>query len=183
MIINLPDLNAVFFCPQKVASTSIKQAILRSFDVPVKDGKKWERDHSISISEIEDEDVFGFVRNPFDRLVSCYHNQCISENRYDLGKRCNFHDFVIYVVGQNQDEADKHFKPLSKTIPNHVTFIGRFESLQSDWSFIRSRLPMLSPLKHENKTKNRKHWSKYYDSSTLTLVYEYYKSDFERFNY
>jgi len=57
MIIRLPDLNAVFVCPQKVASTSIKRAILRSFNIPVRDGKKWEKANSIVITDIGDEDI------------------------------------------------------------------------------------------------------------------------------
>jgi len=183
MMIRLPDLNAVFVCPQKVASTSIKRAVLRSFDIPIKDGKKWEKANSIALSDIGDEDIFSFVRNPFDRIVSCYHNQCLSENRYGLGKKCHFVDFVTYIIRQDKHTADKHFKPLNITVPQHVTFIGRFECLQRDWSTIRAQLPMLAPLTHENKTGNRKHWSSYYDSRTMRSVYDYYKGDFERFGY
>ena len=183
MMIKLPNTNAVFVCPQKVASTSIKRAILQSFDIPLSKGRAWEKDHAIRAEDITDEDVYAFVRNPFDRLVSCYHNQCLSENRYKLGKNCKFSDFVSYVSGQDRISADKHFKPLSLTIPSDITFVGRFESLQRDWDYIRWRLPILTRIKHENKTKVRKHWSAYYDTKGLKTVYEYYREDFERFRY
>ena len=139
---------------------------------------------------------FAFVRNPWDRLVSTFHflNKKGIGNRDDiiLYKRYiekyfgNFHDFVKY---ENQNfEKILHARPQHEFICNKrgriiVNFVGRFEHLEKDFSYI-GRWIGVQPqqLPHINKS-DHKHYQEYYDDETKEIVAKLYKKDIEYFRY
>lgn len=172
-------MNTAFILPNKCAKTSIETAIRDGINVPYDEWKGWVQRH-----QVEDERgriTVAAVRNPFDRLVSCYIDQCLQKNSFPVGD-CTFERFVEYVLGVEHEEADKHFKPLYMTVPERVCFLLRFETLKPDWDAVRKTFPNLPPLGHENKNP-RPHWSRYYTNDTLNKVYSYYRKDFARYGY
>lgn len=157
-----------------------------------------------SLKDYEDYFKFTFVRNPFDRLVSCYENKLHSDkesvgvtikeliyDRYLMGylhKDLGFANFAKKVCRIPDKYADRHF--VSQTfqmlredgslIPDYV---GKFENFSEDFEYVREKFD-LQPLPHYNKTKKeRKNWMDYYDLETARLVYERYKKDIEMFGY
>src|SRR5258706_6010501 len=123
--------------------------------------------------------IFTIVRNPFDRLVSAFLfnakpdislklsqlKKCFSDflklflnrkNFYDNHNLCQY-EFLI----SNDDLIDKRIK------------IYRFENLNTDFP----NLP------HVYQSNSVYKYHQYYDNETIEITVNYYKKDFEFFNY
>lgn len=175
----IEGIRAGFILPQKVASTSIKSCLRESLNISFSDWKGFDKDQQRDILPADGLVIVGAIRNPFDRVVSCYHDQAI-KGRY--GKIATFTDFVKFICDTPQDKADKHFAPYKGM--EHADIVIRFERLSEDWVVVRKLLPVLKDLgKVENKTIGRMHWSSYYDDRLLGMVYNYYSKDFGMWGY
>ena len=99
---------------------------------------------------------FTFIRNPWDRLLSCYKNKIdlghipIKKRRYyvnTLGvsnkKQISFKNFVRLMLKDEFLFADRHWSPLHSLIKiDSVDFIGRFEN------FVRQELRSFRPCRY-----------------------------------
>ncbi len=141
-----------------------------------------------------------FVRNPYDRLLSCYFNKIKDEsssqgflkNIPGISKEASFDQFVRAVVAQSDFQMDSHWKPQTSQILFNLlpyAFIGKFEDFDGDYQrffeaigFSGSNIPALQ---HLNKSANSKIVSltDFYDSELQAIVYERYKPDFINFGY
>jgi len=210
------ERRVVYISIPKVACTSIKLAI-EGTDMQTKNTsgegvmsvhrKLASRCEYSLNSRIKDYTIFAFVRNPFDRLVSCYEDKVrkpvqhngqyyfsSAYNRIFLRKifgsafhaDMSFEEFVSLVSRVPDSIADGHFKSQysslylhGKRIP-HIT--GKFERLNDDWASIASNLG-LGKLTSNNRT-TRSQWMNYYTSrETIELVRQRYKNDIEAFDY
>jgi chondroitin 4-sulfotransferase 11 len=141
---------------------------------------------------------FAFVRNPYDRLYSCWCNKLGRYNTYDkipekLGVEkfissgddvMTFKNFVKNVVNKcNVKYVNPHFASLVSLIPHtKLDFIGRFENLQQDFDIICDKIGIPhQQLPHKNASKY-KHYTEYYDE-TRQIVAEKYAKDIEYFGY
>ena len=151
--------------------------------------------------------VFAFVRNPFDRLVSCYedkvrkpvqHNgQYFFSSDYNkvflkklLGAAfhadMSFDEFVRLVARIPDIIADGHFKSQYSSLYRNGRrvphFVGKFENLIDDWQRLADKFGFPG-LTANNRTK-RLHWMDYYTSrETIRVVGERFQSDIESFDY
>jgi len=152
---------------------------------------------------------FAFVRNPWDRMVSCYKYMGMPDN---LG-------FKQYLTGKFQTKEWKNMywftRPQSEFLYDEggqlmVDFVGRFENLQADFNEACERigigaveLPCVnrseqkpakstSALSQAKKlfspsdsavTVTSKRYQDYYDDESRGLVAELYKRDIELFGY
>jgi len=140
---------------------------------------------------------FGFVRNPLDRLYSCYAQKIVFYGRMrgmpvELWRYGNvfhpdmtFADFVEAVVNIPDRIADRHFRSQHTFLCYKgepvVDFIGRFERLEQDWSAIRDRFG-LPPLGHHNRSPHP-HFSRAYTPELARAVARRYARDIELFGY
>lgn len=163
-----------FIVPQKVASTSILEAIR----IRIGEEKKWGKRYLSTPENVRDVRTIGFVRHPLDRLVSCYHNQCLGENRYNLGE-CSFLEFANFVL--KNEVLDKHFVPQFKFLGDYCDQIIKFEELDKEWSDLMNTygLPELQNL----NTSKRDDWRKYYNPEITKALQTYYKRDFDKYGY
>ena len=155
---------------------------------------------------------FAFVRNPWDWLVSIYHNLCQSawpSNRLRLGYAKNkqrllqkslsalglrqehftFKRFLRdCVVGDVvQDRWDFHWKPQHLHVCDKrgrliVDYVGRFESLSSDLAHISERIGLPASLPHLNRTEHRP-YQDYYDAQARSWVAQKFRKDIDMFRY
>jgi hypothetical protein len=229
------ELEFVYFVVQKVACSSIKTALLPLFDIDTtgyeitrEDGtpdilnvhKLFGRaDYQLNKNQFirgmdrgkyEEYFKFAFVRNPWDRLVSCYSekimdvketnwgepafNQVPSEKGSKLCKGMPFADFVETIYEIPDEEANVHFVSQheiicgpGKDMPIMADFIGRFENLAADFAVVAERIGGAQKLQlpHKLRSTSRKSrpYTEFYDDRLKNLVYERYKEDIEIFNY
>jgi len=133
----------------------------------------------------------GFVRNPYDRLVSAYYDFRNSvthrEWAYPIYKYEGFRDFVLDLNdGPCKDFI--HLRPQYDYLEYEdsigVDFIGRFENLLDDFRSTVSRLGLNArELPHWRNSGRQHSWQSEYDEETTEVVYEFYKKDFEQFGY
>jgi hypothetical protein len=143
-----------FYCATpKVACTSIMLTLqrLEIGDMTFShgnDGSIHER-HLSPLKSPEVEDIerskfkFCFVRNPFDRLLSCYldkvYNEASLERRFQiaLGKTgpVSFREFIDVICDEPDDAMEPHYAPQAQVTCQDVVrydYAGRFEALEKD---------------------------------------------------
>jgi hypothetical protein len=130
---------------------------------------------------LKDYKTIATVRNPYDRLVSCYHYNGKSKN-------FSFEDFVVnhlesHILSNNKKSYSiNHFAPqitFCKLDDYCVDHIIKLESFSDDLNKIGIDVQF-----HFSKTRSRKkNYTDYYNQKTKDLVYELYKEDFEYLNY
>jgi len=128
---------------------------------------------------------FGFVRNPWDRMVSLYERK----EALELRNRMTFGQFVEWI--QYSSATCVHSSPHRYQLdwfvdPNGevlADFIGRFETLEKDWSFVASKLGLASTLPHVRANPRDKHYTEYYNDRTREIVGTRFRVDVETFGY
>lgn len=95
---------------------------------------------------------FAFVRNPWDRLASCWPDKVINNNHFKFDsseheRMKNFENFVDFVSGLNIDKCDRHLRSQSALIGlNMVDYLGEWKRLMmstiysGDWGCQKMKL-------------------------------------------
>ena len=178
----------------KVCSTTLTD-LIQSFDSNLQMHKQEEMPASLTY-KYKEYYHFAFVRNPWDRLVSCYNNKLggmpppnLFRNLYGDQKfdSMSFTDFIGLVNKIPEYLCDMHFMPQYRCFnPKRMNFIGRFESFEED---IYRLLDIIAPehkgisVKRLNSSNNDKHYREYYTDETRDIVARKYRRDIELFNY
>jgi chondroitin 4-sulfotransferase 11 len=196
-------LRVVYLVNSKVACSSIKASILTAGQCErrIPDDYSVHRMEQSTTWRLGHKEKtyfkFTFVRNPFDRLVSCYVSKFINDRKFgkfDLEYSSNgsitpdmtFDGFVKAVSAIPDYLADSHFKSQQYLIyrqnrRTRLDFIGRFEDLDKQYQLLAERFG-LAPLPHYNVT-DKGDWREYYTPELLEMVRERYKKDIEVFGY
>lgn len=132
---------------------------------------------------------FGFVRNPWERLVS-WHAMCLERPRINA--------FTRYVANELRDFNDFVERPgeglAMKTTVNQidylteerggplVSFIGRFERLEADVAEVSRRIGIELRLGHRNPSSHPG-YRDCYSPRTRAIVAERFARDIEAFGY
>lgn len=129
---------------------------------------------------------FGFVRNPWDRVVSLYfRNQGLQ-----MKEKMSFTEFVEWIKYSSSTcvHAAPHTNQIDWLVDSSgnvlVDFIGKFENLEKDWEFVASQIGLPTKLPHKNKNKEkRKPYPEYYSKRTEKIIEDKFKVDIEYFEY
>jgi chondroitin 4-sulfotransferase 11 len=206
----------VYISIPKVACTSIKLAI-EGVDEQIATSEQGvmgvhrkltsKCTHSLN-RHAADYTIFAFVRNPYDRLVSCYEDKvkkpvqhngqyyfATAYNRVFLRRLLgsafhadmSFDEFVRLVSRTPDAIADGHFKSQYSSLYRHDRriphIVGKFENLGEDWKPLADRFG-LAALSANNRSAERAQWMDYYTSrQTIELVRKRFKNDIESFDY
>lgn len=222
-IIALHDLKAYYVVMPKVACSTVMSicADLLDFKLPENawkpgvfrsknydsliDKKTRDKAYSdmLSFRHLEDYWGFTFVRNPYDRLVSCYTQKIIQSQskksntingiasplaKYRVFHRdMSFAEFAEAVCNIPDVLADPHFRSQSSFIYTKggqckVNSIGKFETLNEDLQATLAHLNKQADIPHLLKSK-RSSWMDYYDENLKRMVFERYQKDFSLFGY
>jgi hypothetical protein len=132
--------------------------------------------------------TFAFVRNPWDLMVSYYHflgakqkrTTHFNHRRRLVGRLPDFESYVRYEIrrgkiSQTRMVADRRGRVL-------VTFLGRYESLGTDFAHVCRRLDVVAPLGRSNRS-SRGDYRDYYAPRLAALVRDHFAEDVERFGY
>ncbi|MGN5489783.1 sulfotransferase family 2 domain-containing protein [Campylobacter coli] len=186
----------IFIHVPKVAGSSIERVIYQTDKwlvghVKASDYTKFDKDKFYSYFS------FGFVRNPYDRVVSAYHylkndspDPCdIKWGRLHINN-LTFEEFILSLQDEEFKEeilSKNHFSFQYKYLCDKnmnilVNFIGKFEKLDNDFKKILNILRRKDSLVHINKSKHL-NYRDYYNSQTYKIIREIYRDDFEIFDY
>jgi len=195
----VPELNLCFVPTPKVANRSMKMAIASHI------GMQWQGDihHApwqfTALALMRDNDYFrfGFVRNPLDRLLSCYAQKIVYYER-ELGmqpllwrygntfnKDMSFTEFVVAVSRIPDRVSDIHFRSQHRFFYHRknlmVDFIGHFEQIEQDWNYLREEYG-LPELPHQNRSQHVDYREAYTPELTAIAARRYAK-DIKLFGY
>jgi hypothetical protein len=128
---------------------------------------------------------FGFVRNPWDRVVSLYERNEATQMRQEI----TFTEFVRWI--QYSSATCVHSSPHRYQLDWFVDadgkmladFIGRFERLQEDWAVIAKKLGVSEALPHTRANPRLRHYTEYYTPETQRIIEDKFRMDVETFNY
>jgi hypothetical protein len=138
---------------------------------------------------------FGFVRNPWDRLVSAFFflrrggmnelDRAWAEQ--NLAAYSTFDAFVREWLNEENIMSFPHFVPQSFYLADTqgnlmVDFLGRYESLAADFAEVARRLGRVCTLPLYNKSEHAA-FATYYSADTREIVARVYARDIAFFNY
>ncbi len=131
---------------------------------------------------------FVFVRNPFDFLVSLYFYISQDKNHRDHGMVLKMSFLVFlrwYTVNNPSHQVDFIVEPHTNKML--VDYIGRFETLEKDITFIQERLGLevRKGVQHKNPSLKRKskNYKDYYNDEAKNLVENYFQTDLNLLGY
>lgn len=137
---------------------------------------------------------FTYVRDPYERLASCYRSKFNKEDESEfiythylfgyLRNNDTFEDFARKVSRIPDSMSDRHFKSQHSIIFSHgakIDYVGKVEDLPSDFEDIRQRYGF-DELKILNKSSGLSS-EELFTIETREITYERFKKDFELFGY
>lgn len=174
--------NFVWFRVAKVGTRTIYQ-ILRENNVPY--SIKGVRIPFVA-EEHKKQFKFAFVRNPWARVVSCYHDKVVNKALRTL-KKCydkDFDFFVDFLAKKDLTHCDVHFKLQTALFPFHeMDFIGRMENFKEDLQYVLKQIGIDCPRIPHRNVSSHEHYSHYYNERTKAIIEELYRADIEAFGY
>jgi hypothetical protein len=132
---------------------------------------------------------FAFVRNPWDWQLSVYQH-VVRNERHALHKRvtdlASFENYVHWLCDQSIQHRDDRcqidfLRDLSGNLL--VDFVGRFESLPTDFSHVCRRIGVESTLPKLNTADRRVDYRTCYSDRTIDLIANKYADDIQAFGY
>lgn len=183
----------IFIHPPRNGGTSIERSLFKC-------SRRARADHrnpKAILEELGDEKFnnyfkFGFARNTWDRLTSCY--------RYDIQRRKNefgrvsFREWIYTRTILNKTSATsgyhkrglhglqtKDFFSLNGKFC--MDFVGSFENYKEDWEKVCETLNVNVTLPHANRTRKEGSYTSYYNKELKVAVEEEFKEEIDFFGF
>ena len=124
--------------------------------------------------------AFGFVRNPWDRMVSLYHFVIQKPaSRNPEQNRIRSQGFERCILDWNLDSGQID----ALWYLDGCDYIGKFESLQTDFDEICDHLKIVRRVVGKINQSVHDDYRKYYTDEMIEIVSEKHKKTIEKFNY
>jgi hypothetical protein len=154
------QIDGIMFAPQHLRSKDLKNKFLKK-------------------SEFDSYFKFSFVRNPYDRVISEYLYNKNIEN-FDIN---NFRKWLYeYYEKIDYDHKLLQYEFLYEGDKLLVDFVGRFENLKEDFSYVCKKININVELPHLQKKQSKSNID-LLEKKDLDFIYDIHKKDFEIFNY
>ena len=132
---------------------------------------------------------FGFVRNPWSRILSAWNEFQDKGHGEWNGAIYNYKTFIDFCLDFNNCplSRDIHFHPNYNqvTIDDEIAidFVGRFENLMYDFQKATKDFGFETELSIHRRKTDTKNYRQYYTDETRDIIGEFYKKDIETFGY
>ncbi len=140
---------------------------------------------------------FSFVRNPFTRLISAYEYLKTGGGGASDVTNCqavihstSLEDFVLNYLTPSTTKSNRYFRSQHQFVCDSankilIDYVGRFETIDENYEFIRHKIRVGKPLQKLNITHTQKQSVKEYyaNEAVVNKVISTYKKDFELFGY
>lgn len=153
---------------------------------------------------------YSFVRNPYGRVLSAYRDKVLlkkpekievvdwlypNDHDSDADKlKCevSFEDFIDFIIHQEPCRSvNPHWRPQAMMLSYgkiKYSFIGKVESMETDWRYLFNKCYSkdfdFMPLLTRNVSRGSvSDLNAVYTEKTARLIYDYYRMDFEAFDY
>jgi chondroitin 4-sulfotransferase 11 len=205
----LETYHAAYIAVPKVACTTLKTVFAQLLNIDLKDTA--DNPHCVQYPRVTTERIrtelfaFGFVRNPWDRLVSCYRDKILGEahgfTHFPIGRgvaSClarydafvadmRFDVFVGAVASIPDGEADNHFRSQYTFFTDGdevvADFVGRYETLAQDFYTVARRIGLPNIELPRLQAARPARYQAYYNSVTRRLVAQRFREYIEIFGY
>ncbi len=198
--IDVAELNMIYVPIAKVANRSIKAAIAERIGLTYRNHPNeaaWRYIPLPAVAKRSDCFRFSIVRNPLDRLLSCYTQKIVvyrntPNARWEFWRYGNrfhgdmqFDEFVSVVAKIPDALSDIHFRSQHTFVCHRgrlvLDSLGHFETLHDDWRELRERFD-LPALPHQNKSPHRD-FRDVYTPELARLAAARYEKDVRLFGY
>lgn len=180
--------NFIFVHVPKTGGQSIRRVI---------DGERRKPAHRPLFNVADRKPAFGFVRNPWDRLVSLYCFMCqktMREERHAVYQRhirdVGFKTWLMnehYFMDDEDDWASPGMEPMQRRPQifwlDGCAHVGRFETLAADFADIAAAMNIAASAPPHVNASRHAHYAAYYDAESRAFVAEHFAPDIERFGY
>ncbi len=143
-----------------------------------------------SVGIYKDYFKFAFIRNPWDRLVSCWLGKVVRRNAFKFEEKQyqklkTFSNFIDHISTLDIENCDCHLASQSSLIDlNEVDYLARVETFEYDLSSIFRKIGINNfELTVKNVRKGRTHYRDYYSGNLEEKVYRIYEKDIQLFGY
>lgn len=209
----VPRLKVIYGRVPKVANTAIRGVLAQHVDLipgapPSNKDRFWEGEGASDaalltgaavLAGYSDHFVFTVVRNPFDRLVSCWSDmirapRVFLPNLERLGFRpgMDFPEFLRHAVAIPDRRADLHVRSQASLLTARgrlvPSFVGRYDRLDQDWETVRREVAArtgtdigILPKKNVRREDRDDVPRLFEDPGLVDLVLERYAEDFRLF--
>jgi len=142
---------------------------------------------------------FSFVRNPWDRMVSCLNayedffkltykgSLNFDEYKKEFGYPITVeNDYRFSKRGEILQDRHHEHCVYSNILDEELDFIGKFESLKKDIKIIQKKLNIKKDFPFTSKegaSKRKKHYQHYYNEIGKKDVEDMFRKDILRYNY
>ncbi len=191
----------------KAACSSIKRSLGKAIGASPETINGWANGKlptvNLSDGKYSDYFKFTFVRNPWDRAVSCYENKFNHPDPKSRQKeifekplaqllnvkKVTFNDFLSYISSQPDEISGKHFRSQYFSIfdekgNNMLDFIGQLETINMDFKEVCTIIGINADLMHMLQSRHRRGlYQVYYNAASQAIVNKRYKLDIELFQY
>lgn len=223
-VFRFPDYRLIYMAVPKVANSSIKAALSQLFPAEVQSNhpdpsrpraiyrgardylfRNGARIYKHQVQKYPEYRVIAFVRNPWDRLVSCYKDKVTEGSTTESGtpkvrddralyantgveRDMDFSDFVREVARTPDKQANRHFRSQHTFLTDRrgrllTTDIGYFERLSEDFGRMMEEIgaPELSLPRLRYTTASG--FREFYTPELRRIVAERYEKDIALFGF
>ena len=208
------QIKTIYFENLKVCSTSLSKMLWLSEDITKLYGPSWQHvqvDTNTLEERYKDYFKFGFVRNPWSRMVSGYlymkqsPKPCAPERGSQVPTMyvhplengswttLDFKTFTELVCEKKY--INKHWEHQLSYVPTdkiNLDFVGRFENFDKDWEYVRNQIQKANPnfigkmvhLMPDSLPRDKKYdYRSFYTEDLKQKVKQHYIKDINTFQY
>ena len=207
----LHEYKAIYFILPKCACTSILATCAESIGMKFTGNFRKDNLHLLKTSQdkifnqYNDYLKFSFVRNPWDRVVSCYRQKIANPDpskfpnsitktlsKLNLYKpQMSFEDFVKIISIIPDQKSDPHFRSqhnfmISNQGDFFLDYVGKIENLNQDFADLSNLIGVKKfAIPHKNKSVflANKNYAEFYTDETKAIIEKRYSIDIDLFQY